>query len=79
MAAIHGLNFPSSADVAAEEASRFRQASPAERMRAIRSALSAGALAIERSSQRDFMEAHRRQQEDAARDAIAQFVARHGR
>ena len=69
--------FPSSARVAAEEASRFREASPAERMRAIRSTLAAGALLIARSPKREFLESCRQQQEEAAREAIAQFVHRH--
>jgi hypothetical protein len=42
-----GLVFPSSAAVIAEGAARFRNAAPAERLRAIRSVLSAGALMIE--------------------------------
>jgi hypothetical protein len=71
------LHFPSAADVAAEEAARFRAASPAERMRAIRSTLSAGALLIERSPQRAFLENYRRRQEDLAREAIARFIDRH--
>ena len=72
-----GLNFPSTAEVVADEADRFRRASPAERVRAIRSALSAGALLIERSPRRDFLAAYRREQEEAAREAIKRFVVRH--
>lgn len=73
------LPFPSDAEVAAEEAVRFRAASPTERMRVIRSILSGGARLIERSPQRAFLEAYRRQQEDLAREAITQFVMRHAR
>jgi|LakMenEpi03Aug12_release.lakeMendotaPanAssembly.Ray.scaffolds.fasta_scaffold971606_2 hypothetical protein len=73
------LHFPSAADVAAEEAARFRAASPAERMRAIRSTLAAGAMLIERSPQRAFLETYRRRQEDLAREAIARFIDRHAR
>lgn len=69
--------FPSDAQVAAEEAARFRAATPAERLRAIRSAVAAGAVLIRRSPQREFMEAYRRAQEELAREAITRFVARH--
>lgn len=72
-----GLVFPSFSAVVADEAARFRQATPAERMRAIRSALAAGALLIERSPRRAFLEAYQHGQEEAAREAIRRFVARH--
>jgi hypothetical protein len=71
------LHFPSAADVAAEEAARFRAASPAERMRAIRSTLAAGAVLIERSPKRKFLENYRRRQEELAHEAIARFIDRH--
>ena len=72
------LHFPTDAEVAAEESARFRASSPSERMRAIRSALTAGALLIARSPKRAFIEAYRQRQEDLSRDAIAGFVVRHG-
>jgi hypothetical protein len=72
------LHFPTDAEVAAEEAARFRASSPSERMRAIRSALTAGAVLIARSPKRAFIEASRQRQEDLSRDAIAGFVMRHG-
>ena len=75
--AIGDLHFPSDDDVAAEEAARFRAASPAERMRAIRSALTAGAVLIARSPKRQCLEAYRERQEELAREAIARFVRRH--
>ena len=71
------LYFQSDAEVAAEEAARFRAATPAERMRAIRSALAGGAVLIARSPKRAFLEAYRQRQEDLARESIAQFVVRH--
>ena len=74
---VTGLRFPSDAAVVADEAARFRRASPAERLRAIRSALQAGALLIQRSPRREFLEAYRHDQEEAAREAIQRFVARH--
>jgi hypothetical protein len=72
------LHFPTAAEVSAEEAARFREATPAERMRAIRSVLAAGAVLIARSPKRAFVEAYRQRQEDLAREAIAQFLVRHG-
>lgn len=74
---IAGLRFPNDAEIAAEEAARFRDASPADRIRAIQSALSAGAVLIARSPRRVFLEAYREHQEELARDAIARFVRRH--
>ena len=74
---IDGLQFPSDADVAAEEAARFREASPAEQMRAVRSILAGGAQLIHCSPRRPFIEAYRQQQEDLAREAITRFVMRH--
>jgi hypothetical protein len=47
-------------------------------MRAIRSVLAAGAVLIARSPKRAFVEAYRQRQEDLAREAIAQFLVRHG-
>lgn len=75
--AIGGLRFPSDAEVVAEEAARFRASTPAERMRAIRSALAAGAVLIARSPKRAFLEAYRERQETLAREAIQRFVMRH--
>lgn len=72
-----GLAFPSFSAVVADEAARFRRASNAERLQAIHSVLAAGALLIERSPRRAFLEAYRRNQEEAAREAIRRFVARH--
>jgi hypothetical protein len=77
--AIGNLHFPSGAEIAAEEAARFRELSPADRMRAIRSVVAAGAVLIARSPKRAFIEAYRQQQEDLAREAITQFVIRHAR
>lgn len=74
---IGDLRFPTTADVAAEEAARFRASSPADRLRAIRSTLAGGARLIERSPKRAFIEAYRQRQEELAREAITRFVMRH--
>ena len=74
---LRDLHFPSDAEVAADEAARFRMATANERMRTIVSTLSAGATLIARSPKRAFLEAYRQQQEDRVREEITQFVARH--
>ena len=74
---IRDLKFPSDAEVTGEEAALFRQSSPAERLRAIRSALAAGAVLILRSPKREFIEAYRQRQEALGREAITRFVVRH--
>ena len=71
------LNFPSTAEVAAEEAARFRASTPADRLRAICSAVAGGARLIECSPKRAFLKAYCERQEDVARKAIAGFVNRH--
>lgn len=76
---IGDLHFPSDADIAAEEAARFRASAPLDRVREIQSALAAGAVFIARSPKRAFIEAYREQQENLAREAITQFVMRHAR
>lgn len=73
------LRFPSDAEIHAEEASRFRGLSPAERIAAIRSVLLAGELLIHRSPQGDHLLAHHRAQEQLARQAIQEFLTRHAR
>ncbi len=69
--------FLSDSAVVAEEAARFRSAPPEERMRAIRSALAGGAILLARSPKRAHLEAEHERQEQAAREAISQFVVRH--
>ena len=72
-----GLHFPSDAEVAAEEAARFRASTPAERIRAIQSAIAAGAVLMARSPKRAFLEAYRQRQENLSRETITDFVKRH--
>jgi hypothetical protein len=47
-------------------------------MRSIRGLLAAGSLLIDRSPKSAFLRDYTQQQEDAARQAIKEFVARHG-
>jgi hypothetical protein len=73
------INFPSDADVAAEEAARFRALAPAERMRVIRDLLTAGEMLMRQSPKADFMRAYTAQQEELAQQAVKEFIARHAR
>lgn len=77
--AVDVLRFLSDSAVVAEEAARFRNAPPEERMRAIRSALAGGAILQARSPKRAHLEAEHQRQEQAAREAISQFMVRHAR
>ena len=71
------INFPSDADVIAEEAARFRALSPQERMRSIRGILEAGALMMQRSPKAAFLREYTLLQEDLYRKAVKEFIARH--
>jgi len=71
------IKFPSDADVIAEEAARFRALTPQERMRSILGLLEAGALMIRRSPKAAFMREYTLQQEEFARQAVKEFIARH--
>lgn len=72
------IRFPDDADVIAEEAARFRRLTPEERVQAIRGVLAAGALMLSRSPRADFMAADALEQENLARQAIKDFISRHG-
>lgn len=70
--------FPSDTDVIAEEAARFRALSAADRLTAIRAILDAGELMMQRSPKAEFLRAWTLEQEEKARQAIKEFIARHG-
>jgi hypothetical protein len=72
------VKFPSDAEIIAEEAARFRALSPAMRMQSIRGLLAAGALMMRRSPKAAFLRAYTLEQEDRARQAVKEFIARHG-
>lgn len=72
------IKFPSDDEVIAEEAARFRALSPKDRIRVIRSILSAGALMMMRSPKADFLREYTLKQEELAQRAVRDFVARHG-
>lgn len=72
------IKFPSEAEVIIEEAARFRALSPAARLRAIRGLLAAGALMMRQSPKAAFLREYTVEQEDRARQAVKEFLARHG-
>jgi hypothetical protein len=71
------IQFPSDADVIAEEAARFRALSPESRLRSIRGLLAAGALMMRRSPKAAFLCDYTLEQESRARQAVKEFIARH--
>jgi hypothetical protein len=71
------IKFPSDAEVIAEEVGRFRALSPEARLRSIRGLLSAGALMMRRSPRAAFLRDYTLEQEDRARQAVKEFIARH--
>jgi hypothetical protein len=73
------IHFPSDTEVIAAEAAHFRALSPEDRLRSIRALLAAGALMMHRSPKAAFLRAATLEQERRARQAIKEFLARHGR
>jgi hypothetical protein len=73
------ITFPSDVEVIAEEAARFRVLSPQERLRSIRGLLAAGALMMQQSPQAAFLREYTLEQENRARQAVQEFIARHAR
>jgi len=73
------IRFPSDAEIIAEEAARFRALSPEERLRSIRALLAAGALMMQRSPKAAFLREYTLEQENRARQAVREFLARHAR
>jgi hypothetical protein len=72
------VKFPSDADVIAEEVARFRALSPADRLKSIRGLLAAGALMIRQSPRAAFLRDYTQEQENRAREAVREFILRHG-
>jgi len=73
------IRFPSDADVITEETARFRALSPEDRLRSIRALLAAGALMMQRSPKAAFLREYTLEQENRARQAVREFLARHAR
>jgi hypothetical protein len=73
------IKFPNDAEVIVEEVTRFRALSPEERLRSIRGLLAAGALAMRQSPNAEFLWEYVLEQENCARQAVKEFIARHAR
>ena len=71
------IRFPKDEDVIADEVARFRALSPNERVRSIHGMVAAGTLMMMRSPKADFMRGYTAQQEERARVAVREFLARH--
>ena len=73
------ITFPSDVKVIAEEAARFQALSPQNRLRSISGLLAAGALMMRRSPKAAFLREYTLEQENRARQAVQEFLARHVR
>lgn len=71
------IKFPSDRDIIAEEAAHFRALSPEGRLRVIRGLLAAGALVMRQSPKAAFLRDYTAEQEERARQAVKEFLARH--
>jgi hypothetical protein len=71
------IQFPNDEEVIIEEVARFRALSPADRVRSIRGLLAAGALMMRQSPKAAFLREYTLEQEDRARQAVKEFLARH--
>jgi hypothetical protein len=71
------IKFPSDVDVITEEVARFRALSPESRVRVIRGLVATGALMMHRSPKAAFLRAYTLEQENRARQAVKEFLARH--
>jgi hypothetical protein len=72
------IKFPNDTAVIIEEVARFRALSPENRVRFIRGLLAAGALMMRQSPKAAFLRNYTLEQEERARQAVKEFVARHG-
>ncbi len=73
------IKFPSDTTVISEEVARFRSLSSADRMKFIRGLIAAGAMMIQRSPKAAYLRNYALEQEERAKHAIKEFVARHAR
>jgi hypothetical protein len=72
------IKFPSDADVIQEEVARFRALPPEQRIETIKDIISVGLLMIRQSPKAAFLHEYTQKQEELARIAIREFIARHG-
>jgi hypothetical protein len=71
------IKFPSDREIIAEEAARFRALSPEGRLSSMRGLLAAGALMMRQSPKAAFLRDYTLEQEERARQAVKEFLARH--
>ena len=71
------IQFPSNADVVAEEAARFQALSPEAKFEIFRGVLAAGEWMMQQSSNSEFVRSHALEQEEDAMRAVKEFIARH--
>jgi len=72
------IQFPSEAEVIAEEVRRFRMLSPAQRVRSVLALISTGARLMRNSPRAEFMRQYTREQEELAQQVLKELIARHG-
>jgi hypothetical protein len=71
------IQFPSDADVIAEEAARFQALSQEARFENFSGVLAAGAWMMKQSPHAAFARSHALEQEEIAMRAVKEFIARH--
>jgi hypothetical protein len=71
------VQFPSEADVIADEAQRFHALSSENRLEVIRGILDPGALMLRNSPRSAFLTQYAAEQENAAQRAVKEFLTRH--
>jgi hypothetical protein len=71
------IKFPSDIEIITKEVARFRALSPESRVRSIRGLLAAGALMMRQSPKAAFLRQYTLEQENRARQAVKEFLARH--
>jgi len=72
------IQFPSEAEVIAEEVRRFRMLSPAQRVRSVLALISTGTRLMRNSPRAEFMRQYTREQEELAQQVLKELIARHG-
>ncbi len=73
------IRFPSDVEVITEEVARFRALSAEDRMRSIHGLLAAGTFMMKLSPKAEFLREYTLEQENRARQAVREFLARHAR
>ena len=71
------IQFPSEADVIAEEAARFRELTNRARIHYIRGLLEAGELMLRNSPRSSFLKEYAAEEARASRRAVQEFLTRH--